>query len=37
MSVDDLEVEKCPYCGGDMIWTDEETHECEDCGYVEDS
>lgn len=41
MSSDDLDVGKCPFCGGQMItmWDDEldkiEYYECEDCGYTE--
>lgn len=35
MSVDDLEVGKCPFCGGDMYEDEEANYICEECGYAE--
>lgn len=40
MSVDDLEVGKCPYCGGEIIhYSDAEGDwdECEQCGFREEN
>ena len=32
MSFDDLDVGKCPYCGGDMITEEDLSYYCENCG-----
>jgi len=35
MSVDDLEVNKCPLCGGEMFEDEDGNLICEECGYAE--
>ena len=34
MTIDDLEVDRCPFCSGEMIELGSFS-VCEDCGYTE--
>lgn len=35
MTIDDLEVGKCPFCSGEMVQTEAGYEYCEECGYIE--